>query len=58
MEADAADQTGASVRDLLPHLICQLGISFRQHRLQVLKLFQEEKDVLIFKQAVASKSVK
>lgn len=34
------DPARASDRNLLPHLVCQLGISFRQHRLQVLKLFQ------------------
>lgn len=30
----------ASGRNLLPHLVCQLGISLRQHGPQVLKLFQ------------------
>lgn len=33
----------ASDRNLLPHLVCQLGISFRQRGLQVHKLFQERK---------------
>lgn len=33
----------ASDRKLLPHLVCQLGIRFRQHGLQVHKLFQERK---------------
>lgn len=39
------DPAHASGRNLLPHLVCQLGISFRQHGLQVLKLFQGWKGV-------------
>lgn len=39
------DPARASGRNLLPHLVCQLGISVTQHGLQVLKLFQGWKGV-------------